>query len=1098
MADEIYYGGFGTGKTAELFKKLKEAAERKERCILFVPEQFSFDTERAVYFKAGAKNIRYIKVTGFSKLSREILNLYKAAKPCADNAVKTITMWKAIDGAKEDFISFGKDKELSSLCTLMLKTVSAFKNAGITPSDYKRLLENETDLDEDLSDKAGDFLRIYSDYNKALTENLDDMLDDVSRAAELAEEHNYFKGCHLFFDNYDSFSLVQKKLLKVALEQCSQSTFCFTSDSPDSRKKEFLCISKTINGIISLAPDTVMREFNSPYRSKGRAKTPIKVYAAKTPYDEAEYIAAEINRSVREEKSRYRDFLILTADSDYEEIIGDRLSSGGIPLFCDFPHKMTDMPLVNFVTDILRAVGLETEDIYALTESGFLRIRDTDENGNEIIRRVLGSEAYDLRCGGECYDIGADDWVKGFENDPREELRKCEALRRAVIEPLLSLKKRLEDSADGAEFSRIFMEYLLNEQNIQSSFIAQSKSDMGGEIHTIEIDEAAAEENGRIWDALCETFTSMAYCLEGKRIGIKDYRLLLEEILSGINLANPPQVLDCATLGDIERTRKAAPKTVIAVGFNEGSVPRSSRLESIFTDDEKERLNIAGLPIYDSKINRSSKEHYFVQRALNLCEKNLIITYPCQSVDGKEVMPSNILSADEYKNLTIFSKDSFSPDFFINTPYDLRSALSSAIGENDGIKEGLEILLAESQDREFSQKASDALTLLRAERRFFLLPQTAKRLFEKREYSPTYLEAAFKCPFMFFAKNGLRLYEPDSADIEAASSRGTAIHSIICGALRKEPHLDRLDEGEIEKLAKTVVEEEADKAVRADPTFPERTAASYRFMLPQTVNILKQIGFELKQGNFVPSAFEKQVSYTIRDERLAEMGGFVTVKGTADRIDYLKDKEKTVVRIFDYKSGAAPKTFSLDEVEHGAAIQMLLYLFAECSGEGKLPGGIGYFSTGAPSLLSAASSAQISRQELDKTWYEDHLIRGAVFDGSDEPKKQNEEYNKSVKEKIKTKPRTDDKYFSAEYLLSEKYEELRSHIEKDIIVKKILDIRDGRIEAVPLKNHNQLPCKYCAFLSICGNRENNIETVTEHSELEKFRRKKKLEAKEGK
>lgn len=1097
MVNEIYYGGFGTGKTAELFKRLKEAAERKERCILFVPEQFSFDTEREVYFYAGAKNIRYIKVTGFSKLSREMLNLYKAAKPCADNAVKLLTMWKTIENAKEDLISFGSDKALSSLCPLMLKTVSAFKNAGITPADYKKFLESERSLDENLSDKAGDFLRIYADYNKSLTENLDDILDDVSKAAMLAREHNYFKDCNLFFDNYDSFSTVQKKLLKVALEQCRQSIFCFTSDLPDSGKKEFLCVSKTINEILSIAPDTILKRFDSPFRSEKRDGEPISVFCAKTPYDEAEYIAAEIHRSVREDKSRYRDFLIITADSDYEDIVGDRLSDEGIPVFCDFPRRLTDMPLIGFVIDTLKALYLETEDIFALTESGFLRIKDNDENGNDVIRRVLGSEAFDLRCGAEKYGIGSEDWKNGFEDDARKELGKCEPLRKAIVEPLLSLKARLENSEDGADFSRIFTEYLLDEQKIQSAFIAQSKSDAGGEIHKIETDERAAEENGRIWDALCEALASMAYCLEGVKIDIKNYRLLLEEILSGINLANPPQVLDCVTLGDAERTRKAAPKTVIFVGFNEGTVPRRSNLESIFTDDEKEKLNALGLSIYDSKVNRSSKEHYFIQRALNLYEKNLIITYHCQSFEGKETFPSSILSTEKFKNLPHLSRDDFSLDFFINTPYDLRSALSSAMSENDGTKEKLEKLLEYSEDGEFSQKAADALSLLRAERRFFLLPETAKRLFENREYSPTYLENSFNCPFMFFAKNGLKLYEPDTADIEAANNNGTAIHRIICGALRKEPRMDKLEDSGIEALAEKITEEEADRAVKADPTFPERTRFSYRRMLPQIKNILKQIAFELKQGGFVPSDFEKQVSYTIRDERLDEFGGFVTIKGTADRIDYFKEKNETLVRVFDYKSGFTPKTFSLDEAEQGAALQMLLYLFAECGGS-KKPGGIGYFSTGKPTLYSAPSSAEINAAEIEKAWYEGHPIKGAVFDGSGEPKKQNELYNKNVKEKVKSSPKTNDKYFSAEYLSSDKFDELRSHIEKDIIVKKILDIRSGKIGAVPLKNHDRLPCGHCVFKSICGNGENNAETVTRHSELDKYRHTDEAEKKEEK
>lgn len=1107
MNTEIFYGSFGTGKTTEMFKQIKEAAERKEKCILFVPEQFSFDAERAVYFSVGAKNIRYVKVTGFSKLSREILNLYKAAKPCADNAVKLITMWKTIDGAKNDFLSLSRDKNSSGLCSALLKTISAFKNAGISPDDYKRILETETDLDEELSDKAGDFLRIYTDYDRALTESLDDKLDDVSRAAALAEEHEYFKEYRLFFDNFDSFSLVQQKLLSVALNQCVKSTFCLSCDSVQSRKREFLCVVKTVNEIKAINPDTVMCKFSEPYRKKGRQENSLKIFSAKTPYDEAELIAAEIHRSVREKGSRYRDFLILTADGDYEDIIADRLKCSEIPAFCDFPHSMTEKPLVNFITLILKATLLETEDILNLAECGFLRVRDFDEDGNAAAPRLIyGSEAYRLRCAAESYDIGEFDWEKGFENDPRQELAALENLRRGIIEPLTELKNSLETAYDGAELSKIFMTFLLEEQNIHSTFIAASKSDMGGEVHTIEIDEAAAEENGRIWDTLCETFTSMAYCLEGRKISCEDYRLLLEEILSGINLSNPPQVLDCVTLGDIERTRKSSPKTVIIAGFNEGKIPRGSHLESIFTDNERENLNLIGLPIYDSKLNRNSKEYYFAQRALSLYEKNLIITYSYQSADGREAAPSNMLSAQEYKNAPIISKESLSPEFFINTPYDLRSALSSAYSKDNDIAEELEKILSESKDAEYIEKVRDALTLLKSSRQFSLSEETARKLFGGRTYSPTALEAAFNCPFMYFVKYGLGLRDNDSKDIEAANNKGTAIHNIMCNVLRSEPNLAQKTPAEIEEIAKRAVEEEARRTVAANPTFPERTRASFSFMLPQIIGILKQMSLELQQGDFKAREFEKEVSYKIYDPRLPQSGekelpqsgksGAVTIKGTADRIDLLNENGKEYVRVFDYKTGNTVKKFSLDDVEQGANLQMLLYLFAECSStseEGKeesekterLPGGIAYFNAGGAKNYSAESSGQLFQNKLDKEWYDSHIISGAVFDGSEKLKEQADKYNKAVTEK--TKGRATNKYFSAEYLSSDKFGELKEHIEKDVIVDKILSLLKGEIEAVPLEKSGAVPCKYCELSCICANKGNNVRTVTESDSMNIFR-----------
>lgn len=1101
MLTEIFYGDFGTGKTAEMYREIKAAAEKKERCILFVPEQFSFDTERAAYFAVGAKNIRYVRVTGFSKLSRDILNLYKAARPCADNAVKLITMWKTIDNAKADFLSLGKSKNSPGLCTLMLKTVSAFKNAGISPKDCQRLLENEGELDEDLSDKAGDFLRIYADYDKALTESLDDKLDDVSRAAELADKNGYFKGCRLFFDNYDSFSLVQKKMLSVALSQCDKATVCLSCDTPQSRKREFICVAKTVEEIKTIDPDTRLRLFPNAYRKKARGDNSVKLFSAKTPYDEAELIAAEIHRSVREEGARYRDFLILTADGEYEEIIGDRLKRGDIPVFCDFPHSMTEKPIVNFVTLILKATELEAEDILNLAECGYLRIRDFDEEGGGGEPRLIYSkEAYSLRCAAESYEIDRADFEKGFENDPRRELAELEGLRKGIVEPLAKLKETLDGAADGTELSALFMEYLLEEQKIQSAFIAASKSDMGGEVHTIEIDENAAEENGRIWDALCEAFTSMAYCLENKKISIEDYRLLLEEILSGINLANPPKSLDNVTLGDIERTRKTSPKTVIIAGFNEGSIPRGSHFESIFTDDECESLNKVGFSVYDSKLNRHSKEYFFAERAMSLYERKLIITMCCQDAAGREAAPSSILSAEEFKNLTIASKEEMPPEYFINTRYDLRCALSSYWGGDEKVRNELLKLLWGLDDKEYGEKVSEALTLLSGGRDFSLPPSLAAELFGNAAYSPTSLEAAFDCPFMYFGQYGLGLRENNSADLEKGGNKGTVIHNIMRRALSSGSDIADMSGEEIELLAKKSVEEETEQYIRNNPTFPERARALLGFMLPQIIGILKQVSLELKQGSYKPSEFEKKVEYKIWDERLREKCGsdFITVKGTADRIDICAEQSKEkakggageYVRIIDYKSGKKPKKFSLNDVGQGADLQMLLYLFAECGGEKngsaqRLPGGIGYFNAGAPSSLSAASSLSVREKDLDKEWYNSHIISGAVFDGNGELAMQAKKYNQAVTEK--TEGRASDKYYSVESLSYDSFAELKSYIERDVIVNKVISLLDGEIKALPLERSDGLPCDFCSFSSICANKGKNVRTAEDGGDMNKFR-----------
>ena len=1073
MSVEIFYGEAGTGKTAAMLERIKEAAERAEQCILFVPEQFSFDTERAVYFGVGAKNSRFVKVTGFSKLSREILTFYKKARPCADDAVKLITMWRTVEEARRDFLSFNKEKNSAQLCRLLLKTVAAFRNGGISPEQLRKTLERQQEMGEELADKAEDFLRIYAEYDRTLTLDLDDKLDDVSRAAELAEQQGYFKGKHLFFDNFDSFSAAQRRLLAAALPQCRSAVFCFTTDSPHSRKRQFICVGKTVREVGETAT-AELREFKQQHRAAKRDNDPIEIYAAKTPYDEAELIAAKIHHSVREQGLRYRDFLVLTAESEYEQILVSQLAKSDIPVFCDFPHPMTDKPVVGFVLQLLRCLDFDTEEILRLAESGFKRVREP-----ERARLLLHSEAYSLRQAAQIYEIDPEDWQRDWSSDPRRELRELEELRKGIAEPLIRLRNSLEQAQDGAEMSEIFLTYLLEEEDIQATFKARAKAGAGGETDYLETDPESAEEYSRIWDALSEAFSSMAYCLEKVKPDIEQYRSLLEEILTGISLANPPAVLDSVTVGDIERTRKAAPKIVIIAGVNEGHIPRKSSLQSAFTYFERESLTDCGLPLYDTNLNRWSKEHYFTYRAMSLYEKRLILTYCSQSTAGAELAPSEILEQFDVPHQSV---EELPDEFFLNTVGDVRRMLAECWGDNEKkeLAEGLEKLLA---DERYCDGLQNSLTLMKGQREMRLSADTAVKLLGSAKYSPTRLESAFSCPFMYFCRYGLKLFEPQEADPAAAVNIGNAVHYIMRLALEEGGNIAGKSDEELYGLAESTVKRAARAAVEKDPSFPPRTEAVYLSLVHRVHGLLKQTRLDIENSGFVPSEFEKRVDFVIHDDSLP-MYKTVSIGGVADRIDRLETEGDTYIMIYDYKTGK--KAFSAEGVESGSDLQMLLYLFAEC--EKDLPAGVSYVRASRQTPLKAVNTQDNSPAAQAKSWYSEHSLSGAVFD-SPRVVSAFEKIEAALCEETDYRPKNGHNHLLK--LSAARFGEFRSFVEKQVILPKIKSLLDGEISAVPLENDKKLPCVYCQFWACCGNRNGKFgSAVCTGSKVEDFETKK--------
>ena len=61
-------GRASSGKTYEVYKRISELAKQKESIVLVVPEQFSFETEKAMLDLLGEASLNYVSVLPFSRI----------------------------------------------------------------------------------------------------------------------------------------------------------------------------------------------------------------------------------------------------------------------------------------------------------------------------------------------------------------------------------------------------------------------------------------------------------------------------------------------------------------------------------------------------------------------------------------------------------------------------------------------------------------------------------------------------------------------------------------------------------------------------------------------------------------------------------------------------------------------------------------------------------------------------------------------------------------------------------------------------------------------------------------------------------------------
>ena len=183
---EFILGAAGSGKTCRIYDAIsKEEGE----CILLVPDQFVFESERRMAQATGEKKSS-ISVTGFSALSEQILKKYCSRKSYADTTAKTAVMQRAVKELQGSLRFYSGVSGRMGFAALCLSAVNMLKNSGISCETLSAAADKEgTSL---FKDKLSDIAAIYGLYDKMLGKIYDDRQDNLVLAAKAAEENDFF------------------------------------------------------------------------------------------------------------------------------------------------------------------------------------------------------------------------------------------------------------------------------------------------------------------------------------------------------------------------------------------------------------------------------------------------------------------------------------------------------------------------------------------------------------------------------------------------------------------------------------------------------------------------------------------------------------------------------------------------------------------------------------------------------------------------------------------------------------------------------------------------------------------------------------------
>ena len=1077
---QLVLGRAGTGKTTYIQQQLCQAAGEGKHCILLVPEQFSFESERSIYRVLGISGMANVEVLSFTRLSESIFRRYGGlAGRRLDETSRLVLMSLALDQVGDRLELYRRPMQNSSFLTTLVEVTTEFKNAGASPEDVEKAAKMADD--PALVQKLQELSLIYGAFQALVERSFSDPLDDINRASQLAEEHQFFADTHVYIDSFMSFTAAEHRMLGAIIRDAITVTaaFCTPNLARGQRPGVFTPASKTALRLLRQA-----RQLNVPVRPTVTLAQPVGfqkpgpvsveaiaggnpppeqnadgvvIAKAGVPYDEVEYAAAQICNLVREHGLRYREMVVLVRDMErYRSAVQSVFGRYGIPYFSDERVELETQPIPIALIGALEAVrgSYKTDEILRLAKSPAIGLDPA---------AVAQLENY-------CYiwSVQGKDWEAPFCNNPRgmsgnlskqdeallEELNQT---RERLMQPLARLRVGLR-GCNGQQFALAVYRYLEAVgcvENIRAFCDTLPPEE----------EKAQLDLNSAIWDSLMALLDVLAHTLGGAQYPLSRFIDLLRLAISSVDIGLIPRTTDQVMVGAADRVRLGRPKAAFVLGVNEGIFPPPVKPGGVFSDAERERLALAGLELSQPGLLRSLEERYFLYTALCCPSEYLFVTYAGAEPQGRKLEPSLMLARLMARlPQAVTSTATLGEVERIVNPATALEQLARSYRRADATAAAIGAYLAQSGDPYLSARLQNLGRLPLIEK---LSPHNAQSLFGREmRLSPSRLEQYYNCPFRYFCRYGLGVQPLKKAEFSPLES-GTVIHHVLETIISRHGSkaLAHLDEQALREEIIQIIKEYLSTVVAETDTLPARTKYLFERLVGVLVVVLQQLGAEFAQSAFEPVGFEVQVGgegpvAPLKVQTTA--GATVTVEGKIDRVDMMEDGQERYVRVVDYKSGQ--KKFRLSDLYYGLNMQMLLYLVAVCEGgQGNLaacnPAGILYM----PSRIKPLSLPRETDEEQVQLKQQSTLqMNGLLLND----RRVLEGMEQELKGKfIPTKG-------ESSLATTQELEQIRAHV-KQLVGEMADNLCEGKITPHPVAEGQNKPCDYCDYSMLCDIKHTN-------------------------
>ena len=946
------YGRCGSGKSEYVYRGVCDDVRAGKKVILIVPEQEVLRVERLLAARLEGVNSMGLEIVSFRRLcNRAFREFGGLCKNYISKGGQAVLMWRALCELRGTLKYYcASDPSDYALLDRFLRFVSLMKAYRVTPDRFAAAADALSEDDGLLNDKAGDIAAVYQRYDALLQGSYDDAADDAEAAHELFALHGFIPDCEVYLDSFLGYTPVEQQILSDIFAGANNTTLTLlrNGDGTDFPRTEQTFAA--VNRLCAEAgerPHVVelegVRRFNSPaleylclnyldhaaapYASQG-GQAPVEFFACGDNYDEAETIAADIRRRVREDGMRYRDFAVILRDPERARgVIDAALADQGIPFHFSSRDDVSAYPMARFLLGALRIIeyNWRREDVTSFIKTGLTALTDEECDAVDNYSALWSINGRSRWC--SVWNMNPDGFSDKVGDATRERLDYLNAIRVKLTAPLEGLADSLGGAGGLSQCAEMLYDLLVN---------------CGVR------DRVETTDDADVWNAVCGALTDISICAGNDACDVDAAQKLLCAVFSYTGIGSIPSSADEVAVEGASLSRVGTVKRVYLCSVNDGEFPANASDPGFFDDVELDALSRVGIKFDNSGEERAGDESLYFYRSAFCASDSLVLSHVKIGADGKKKLPSiaysrmrdllpDVTETDSgaLDPLRYVESDKYAAGLIARLPAgEVRAAVNAVLCAD--AEDGVPLVVGEG-------KLSDQVIAL-------LNPGDMR-------VTQSQLEAFTDCPLKYCCGYVFKLGELNSEAVASHKAVGNYVHAIL------ERYYKRAKEGTADPDVSVEVARIADEYETAsfgDPErLPPRDAALLGRLRGTCVKLIDDINAEIAETGFKPVYLELGIGRRAEDmvdsfKVELEDGTNVSLFGVIDRVDVMRIGDDAYVRIADYKTGTGKK-LSPDDAGKGKNLQMLLYIMSICSGTNErikndlgvkgslLPAGVEYY-----------------------------------------------------------------------------------------------------------------------------------------------------------